>query len=178
MKNVTITPKGSCWYVFADNEFIGRYTTAEATQKIAQLVRESEHWPPKSPEVGIWFERGRWRAYCGGHEKTFYSLEDAKAAREQATRTNRAKTSTVRRETKADQKACAKCKWSGKRTTSTGTTYTCDYCLRDGHGSRVKMHYERTGRESLEGFTFGADCTEFERRDGENDRRKPVRIRL
>lgn len=59
-----------------------------------------------------------------------------------------------------------------------GQRYECAYCLYDGNRSRVTLHYERTGRESLEGFTFGADCTEFEQRSGKVDRREPVRIKL
>lgn len=176
MRDITITAKRNCWYLFADNEFVGRYTTRDGVNAIAELARTSECWPPKSTTKGIWWEQGRWHAHCRGREKTFYTIEEAE--RERAAGVKREKSQTVRSETKADQKACAKCKWSGKRTTSSGVVYSCDYCLRDGHGSRVAMHYARTGQNSLEGFTFGANCTEFERRDGENDRRKPVRIRV
>lgn len=57
---------------------------------------------------------------------------------------------------------CAKCAWRLVEQTGTaGKHYHCGYSLCYGHHSRVWLHYQRTGRESLEGMTFGENCTEF-----------------
>ena len=37
----------------------------------------------------------------------------------------------------------------------------CGYALCLTHHSRVWLHYQRTGRESLDGMTSDADCTEW-----------------
>ncbi len=39
--------------------------------------------------------------------------------------------------------------------------YHCGYSLCLGHHSRIYLHYQRTGKQSLEGFTSGEGCTEF-----------------
>lgn len=58
---------------------------------------------------------------------------------------------------------CARCVWrlvlSGGK--EEGRRYICGYSLCLGHHSRVWLHYQRTGRESLVGFTSGEGCSEF-----------------
>lgn len=57
---------------------------------------------------------------------------------------------------------CEKCVWRLVEQDSTaGKHWCCGYSLCFGHHSRVWLHYQRTGRESLEGMTHGTGCTEF-----------------
>lgn len=61
--------------------------------------------------------------------------------------------------TPADEAHCRKCVWHIQ---GFGTRdVACGYSLRYGHQSRVKIHYDRIGMESLEGMTHGIGCTEF-----------------
>lgn len=62
MREVTISAKRSCWYLFVDNEFAGRYTSKQEVDEVAELARASECWPPKPPCEGIRWRDGRWRA--------------------------------------------------------------------------------------------------------------------
>lgn len=177
LRKVIIVPQGTCYNLWINNEnlyLIGRYTSNDEALKIKKLAETSPVWPPESGNPNIRWVRGRWRANVGKHEKTYIELEAAvKAVAEEKKKAR----GVLRPTTKADQKACGRCKWHMTTTTTTGKRYECGYCLNERNGSRVALHYQRTGRESLEGFTFGADCTEYEE-GGKQDGRKPVRIRL
>ncbi len=117
-------------------------------------------------------ETGKWDVdYLGRRAGGFRNPTEAgKVARrfaKERQQADRAKAAPKgrRRETEQDRERCAKCRWRMVLSNPEGKArYHCGYSLEESHRSRVALHYERTGRESLEGFTFGADCTEFEGR--------------
>lgn len=58
------------------------------------------------------------------------------------------------------KRGCRTCVW---RLVNAGNSkeYHCGYSLCLTHHSRIWLHYQRTGRESLEGMTFDTNCTEW-----------------
>lgn len=60
----------------------------------------------------------------------------------------------------APKRSCRTCVW---RLVNAGSNkgLHCGYALCLTHHSRVWLHYQRTGRESLDGMTSDADCTEW-----------------
>ena len=58
------------------------------------------------------------------------------------------------------KRSCKTCVW---RLSNSGNSkeYHCGYSLCLTHHSRIWLHYQRTGRESLEGMTFDTNCTEW-----------------
>lgn len=59
-----------------------------------------------------------------------------------------------------EKRSCRTCVW---RLSNSGNSkeYHCGYSLCLTHHSRIWLHYQRTGRESLEGMTFDTNCTEW-----------------
>ena len=57
------------------------------------------------------------------------------------------------------KRSCKTCVWRLARSGSAG--YHCGYGLCLNHHSRVWLHYQRTGTESLDGMTFDHNCTEW-----------------
>lgn len=55
------------------------------------------------------------------------------------------------------KRGCANCVW---RLVNNKSVH-CGYSLCLTHHSRVWLHYQRTGRENLDGMTFDANCTEW-----------------
>lgn len=80
-----------------------------------------------------------------------------------------------RKETAADRARCERCAWR-MRPGGTDDKWACGYSLDDNNHSRVYLHYQRTGKESLDGFTFGADCTEYKSK-AQADREKREKIK-
>lgn len=58
------------------------------------------------------------------------------------------------------KRSCKTCVWRLSNS-SNSKEYHCGYSLCLTHHSRVWLHYQRTGRESLEGMTFDTNCTEW-----------------
>lgn len=58
------------------------------------------------------------------------------------------------------KRGCKTCVWRLARSGNTGG-YHCGYGLCLNHHSRVWLHYQRTGTESLDGMTFDHNCTEW-----------------
>lgn len=63
------------------------------------------------------------------------------------------------RMSRKDDEHCEKCIWHVQGFAC--RTVACGYSLCYGHTSRIKLHYDRIGRESLEGFRHGIGCPEF-----------------
>lgn len=158
MREVTVIPKRGTWDVLVDGEKCGRYKSLEEVAEICRLAQTAKSWPPSSGVEGIRWKCGRWRARVNGSDRTFVWLETAIEEK----RKDQKRTERVRKGTKADRKACMRCRWHGVMNSGGSAWPYCAYSLRCGHRSRVALHYARTGTQSLEGFTFGADCTEYE----------------
>lgn len=60
----------------------------------------------------------------------------------------------------APKRSCRTCVWRLVNAGSNNGLH-CGYALCLTHHSRVWLHYQRTGNESLDGMTFGANCTEW-----------------
>lgn len=58
------------------------------------------------------------------------------------------------------KRGCRTCVWRLSNS-SNSKEYHCGYSLCLAHHSRIWLHYQRTGRESLEGMTFDTNCTEW-----------------
>lgn len=59
------------------------------------------------------------------------------------------------------KRSCKTCVWRLARSGGNAGGYHCGYGLCLNHHSRVWLHYQRTGTESLEGMTFDHNCTEW-----------------
>nr|DAE63248.1 MAG TPA: hypothetical protein [Caudoviricetes sp.] len=60
----------------------------------------------------------------------------------------------------APKRSCKTCVWRLVNAGSNNGLH-CGYSLCLTHHSRLWLHYQRTGRESLDGMTSDADCTEW-----------------
>lgn len=60
----------------------------------------------------------------------------------------------------APKRSCKTCVWRLVNAGSNNGLH-CGYSLCLTHRSRLWLHYQRTGKQSLEGFTTGENCTEY-----------------
>lgn len=156
MKNVEIRQQGRWWRVIANGEFVGRYDNEEDAREVAIVCRHTRVWPPRSGVTGIYWHLGRWETRSG---KRFANLADAK----EAVKCKKAEHKAPEDKIMAGREHCKTCVWRLVTTHSTnGNVYFhCGYSLCFGHQSRIALHYQRTGKQSLEGFTTGENCTEY-----------------
>ena len=156
MPEVTIETMGSRWKVRRDGGTVGVYQTEEEARKAAEIARNADTWPPESGIAGIQFKAGKWCVDIGKTKRRTVSLDEA-------IRWKRAQGKPLKKETgKTRNAGCAKCVWRLVEQDGTaGKHWYCGYSLCSGHHSRVWLHYQRTGKESLEGMTHGTGCTEF-----------------
>lgn len=156
MKNVEIRQQGRWWRVIVNGEFVGRYDNEEDAREVAIVCRHTRVWPPRSGVTGIRWHIGRWETWSG---KRFVNLADAK----EAVKRQKAERKSPEDKIMAGRERCKTCVWRLVTTYSTnGNVYFhCGYSLCLGHQSRIALHYQRTGKQSLEGFTTGENCTEY-----------------
>lgn len=162
------------WLVRWHEIYGGRYDLyEEAEAALAKLKAEHKDVkkPAKrgNPAISITKTSDGYRLIYRGHFVGVYAARDKaegearRLERRTAKHTEAMGERVVRKETAADRAACAKCKWRRAYNNDTDhPQYMCGYSLDELNRSRVSLHYERTGKQSLEGFTFGADCTEYE----------------
>ena len=159
MGNAEITQRGKRWYVTRNGEFVGRYPTEAEAIKAAEIAANSDVWPPRSGCEGIRWHSGKWELRAYGVCCRDVDLDAVIKCRDKRTSTAKRKTEKP----KISSSGCAKCVW--RLALSGGekgqNRYHCGYSLCLGHHSRIYLHYQRTGKQSLEGFTSGTGCTEF-----------------
>lgn len=159
MGNAEVAQRGKRWYVTRNGEFVGRYPTEAEAIKAAEIAKNSDVWPPRSGCEGIRWHSGKWELRAYGVCCRDVDLDAVIKYRDK--RTSAAKRKTEK--PKISSSGCAKCVW--RLALSGGekgqNRYHCGYSLCLGHHSRVYLHYQRTGKQSLEGFTSGTGCTEF-----------------
>ncbi len=153
MAQVEILPKGTMFYVYRNGNFVGRYWERGDAEAVAELARTSDVWPPVSGVAGVRWESGKWRLYGAGR---YVRLEDA--VRIHADRTKALKEAEGKRK---QSSGCRDCVWRSVVSGGSDAGMHCGYSLCYGHHSRVYLHYQRTGRESLEGMIFGKECPEY-----------------
>lgn len=156
MHDVKVERRRSKWYVLRDGAIAGWYSTPEDAENIAQVARYAEVWPPESGTPGVRFYGGKWQFDKGGHSYRYTDLDMAIRERERMRE-------AAKKPKRSNNDGCAKCVWRLVETggSTSGVRYHCGYSLCLTHHSRVWLHYQRTGRESLEGMTHGSNCTEF-----------------
>lgn len=162
MADAKIVHKGKRWFVYRDSEFVGRYDTEADAREAAKVARCSDTWPPASGNARIRWHSGKWEFRTNG--KAYRDVRLTKVIQER----DKLLHTALRRQMEAVEKSkagsgCAKCVW--RLALSGGekgqNRYHCGYSLCLGHHSRIYLHYQRTGKQSLEGFTSGTGCTEF-----------------
>lgn len=165
MAVVEIGNWGKQWTVKRDDETVGRYPTEAEAKIAAEIARCADKWPPASGRKRIRWRAGRWEYSYNGKMYRDIDLDKVIKFRDKRTRNRCEREEREKKEKEATAKknsGCAKCVWRLTEATGTaGKRYHCGYSLCYGHHSRVWLHYQRTGKESLEGMTFGTDCTEF-----------------
>lgn len=169
MKNIAdveIVRKGKRWFAYRNDEFVGRYDTEDDAQEAAEIARYSDTWPPVSGAERIRWHSGKWEFRTNG--KAYRDVRLVKVIQERDKFLRNALHKQNEKQTDAVEKrkagsGCAKCVW--RLALSGGekgqNRYHCGYSLCLGHHSRIYLHYQRTGKQSLEGFTTGTGCTEF-----------------
>lgn len=165
MADVEIVHKGKRWFVYRNAEFVGRYGTQEEAQEAAKVAQYADTWPPVSGAEGIRWHSGKWEFRKHGSAYRDVKLVKVLKYRDKLTRTTHHERAEKAegKERKNSSNGCAKCVW---RLALSGSEkgqnrYHCGYSLCWGHHSRVWLHYQRTGKQSLEGMTHGTGCTEF-----------------
>lgn len=156
MHEVAIEQCGKRWRVTRDSLFVGQYASGADAENMANVARHADKWPPESGTPGVRFRAGKWEFNCKGKSYRYTVLD--KALRDH----KRMCVEPVREKKMHRNPGCAKCVWrlvEGESTT--GKHWHCGYSLCLGHHSRIYLHYQRTGKQSLEGFTSGTGCTEF-----------------
>lgn len=166
MADVRVRQTGSRWWVYRDGETVGRYDTEDEAREAEKIALYADTWPPESGAERIRWHGGKWEFRANG--KTYRDARLIRVIHERDKVLRTALHEQTKKATEAVEKrkagaGCAKCVW---RMACTGgerskTQYHCGYSLCLGHHSRVWLHYQRTGRESLEGMTHGTGCTEF-----------------
>lgn len=166
MANVEIVQKGKRWFGYRNDEFVGRYDTEDDAQEAGKIARYSDIWLPVSGAERIRWHSGKWEFRCNG--KAYRNVRFIKVIHERDKFLRNVLHGQTEKQTEAGKKStagsgCAKCVW---RLALTGgekgkNRYHCGYSLCLGHHSRIYLHYQRTGKQSLEGFTSGTGCTEF-----------------
>lgn len=166
MADVEIVRKGKRWFVYRNAEFVGRYDTEDDAQEAGKIARYSDTWLPVSGTERIRWHSGKWEFRTNG--KAYRDVRLIKVINERDKFFRNALHKQAERQTDAVEKrkagsGCAKCVW--RLALSGGekgqNRYHCGYSLCLGHHSRIYLHYQRTGKQSLEGFTSGTGCTEF-----------------
>jgi hypothetical protein len=169
MKNIAdveIVRKGKRWFAYRNDEFVGRYDTEDDAQEAGEIARYSDAWPPVSGAERIRWHSGKWEFRTNG--KAYRDVRLVKVIQERDKFLRNALHKQTEKQTDVVEKrkagsGCAKCVW--RLSLSGGekgqNRYHCGYSLCLGHHSRIYLHYQRTGKQSLEGFTTGAGCTEF-----------------
>ena len=166
MADVEIARKGKRWYVYRNSEFVGRYDTEDDAKEAGKIARYSDTWLPVSGTERIRWHSGKWEFRTNG--KAYRDVRLVKVIQERDKFFRNALHKQTERQTDAVEKrkagsGCAKCVW--RLALSGGekgkNRYHCGYSLCLGHHSRIYLHYQRTGKQSLEGFTSGTGCTEF-----------------
>lgn len=166
MADVEIVRKGKRWFVYRNDEFVGRYDTEDDAQEAGKIARYSDTWLPVSGTERIRWHSGKWEFRTNG--KAYRDVRLAKVIQERDKFLRNVLHKQTERQTDAVEKrkagsGCAKCVW--RLALSGGekgqNRYHCGYSLCLGHHSRIYLHYQRTGKQSLEGFTSGTGCTEF-----------------
>ena len=156
MPDVRVDRRGNSWYVFRDEELVGRYRTEQEAADIVKIAKYADKFPPESGQPGVTFRTGRWEFTLGGKSYRFTNLTEALREHKKHLKEQDAK------KPKPHGSGCAKCVWRLVFQESTsGKHYHCGYSLCYGHHSRVWLHYHRTGKESLDGFITGEGCPEF-----------------
>lgn len=166
MADVEVTRKGERWYVSRNGDFVGRYGTEDEAREVEKVAKYADTWPPVSGAERIRWHSGKWEFRNNGKAYRDVKLTKVLNERDKFFHTVLHKRTEKRTETAEKRKAgngCAKCVWRMACTGGEGskTQYHCGYSLCYGHHSRVWLHYQRTGRQSLEGMTHGTGCTEF-----------------
>lgn len=166
MADVEIVRKGKRWFVYRNDEFVGRYDTEDDAQEAGKIARYSDTWLPVSGTERIRWHSGKWEFRTNG--KAYRDVRLVKVIQERDKFTRNVLHKQTERQTDAVEKrkagsGCAKCVWrlalsGGEKVQN---RYHCGYSLCLGHHSRIYLHYQRTGKQSLEGFTSGTGCTEF-----------------
>nr|DAZ52153.1 MAG TPA: hypothetical protein [Caudoviricetes sp.] len=161
MGNAEVTQRGKRWYVTRNGDFVGRYSTEAEAIKAAEIVLNSDRWPPNSGCERIRWRSGKWEFRAYG--VCCRDVDLAAVIKYRDKRTNVAKRKSEKPKIGNGSSGCAKCVW--RLSLSGGekgqNRYHCGYSLCLGHHSRIYLHYQRTGKQSLEGFTSGTGCTEF-----------------
>ena len=156
MPNVQVEHRGKRWFVHRDGELVGRYDTAQDAENMADVARYADTWPPESGRPGVRYRYGKWEFNHRDKSYRYTNLTQALRDHDQMC----AKPAQAKKRPR--NSGCAKCVW--RLVESEGTTgkhLHCGYSLCLGHHSRIYLHYQRTGKQSLEGFTSGEGCTEF-----------------
>lgn len=161
MGNAEVTQRGKRWYVTRNGDFVGRYPTEAEAINAAKIVTNSDVWPPHSGCDRIRWHSGKWEFRTCGVCCRDVDLTAVIKYRDK--HTNVAKRKNEKPKIGNGSSGCAKCVWrlalSGSENGQ--NRYHCGYSLCLGHHSRIYLHYQRTGKQSLEGFTSGVGCTEF-----------------
>lgn len=161
MGNAEVTQRGKRWYVTRNGDFVGRYSTEDEAIKAAKIASNSGVWPPSSGCERVRWHSGKWEFRAYGVCCRDVDLTAVIKYRDK--HTNVAKRKSEKLKIGNGSSGCAKCVW--RLALSGGekgqTRYHCGYSLCLGHHSRIYLHYQRTGKQSLKGFTTGTGCTEF-----------------
>lgn len=161
MGNAEVTQRGKRWYVTRNGDFVGRYSTEDEAIKAAKIASNSGVWPPSSGCERIRWHSGKWEFRAYGVCCRDVDLTAVIKYRDK--HTNVAKRKSEKLKIGNGSSGCAKCVW--RLALSGGekgqNRYHCGYSLCLGHHSRIYLHYQRTGKQSLKGFTTGTGCTEF-----------------
>lgn len=160
MGNAEAIQRGKRWYVTRNGDFVGRYPTEAEAIKVAEIATNSDVWPPHSGCDRIRWHSGKWEFRTCGVCCRDVDLTAVIKYRDKHTNVAKRKNEKPKI---GGSSGCAKCVWrlalSGSENGQ--NRYHCGYSLCLGHHSRIYLHYQRTGKQSLEGFTSGAGCTEF-----------------